>query len=48
LIVFFNDEMNLTNSIQALGSERRLQILQWLKQQPARNFPPQRDGRYRV
>lgn len=29
--------------MQALGNERRLQILEWLKQ-PKRHFPPQRDG----
>lgn len=29
--------------IKALGSEKRLQILEWLRD-PAANFPPQRDG----
>ena len=29
--------------IQALGNDRRLQILGWLKD-PQRHFPPQRDG----
>jgi ArsR family transcriptional regulator len=35
--------MTVTQSIQALGNERRLQILEWLKD-PQRHFPPQRDG----
>jgi DNA-binding transcriptional ArsR family regulator len=35
--------MRVTQSIQALGNERRLQILEWLKD-PERHFPPQRDG----
>jgi DNA-binding transcriptional ArsR family regulator len=35
--------MKVTQSIQALGNERRLQILEWLKD-PERHFPPQRDG----
>ena len=35
--------MSLTHCIQALGNERRLQILEWLKD-PERHFPPQRDG----
>jgi DNA-binding transcriptional ArsR family regulator len=30
-------------SMQALGNDRRLQILTWLKD-PERHFPPQRDG----
>jgi DNA-binding transcriptional ArsR family regulator len=35
--------MTVAKSIQALANERRLQILEWLKQ-PVRHFPPQRDG----
>lgn len=35
--------MTITQSIQALGNNRRLQILEWLKD-PERHFPPQRDG----
>jgi DNA-binding transcriptional ArsR family regulator len=35
--------MTITQSIQALGNDRRLQILEWLKD-PERHFPPQRDG----
>ncbi len=35
--------MNLSRAIQALGNERRLQILDWLKD-PIKHFPPQRDG----
>jgi len=35
--------MRVTHSIQALGNERRLQILEWLKD-PERHFPPQHDG----
>lgn len=35
--------MNITHSIQALGNDRRLQILEWLKN-PKKHFPPQRDG----
>lgn len=31
------------NALQALGNNRRLQILEWLKA-PIRHFPPQRDG----
>ncbi|MGH3211327.1 MAG: ArsR/SmtB family transcription factor [Trebonia sp.] len=29
--------------IKALGSEKRLQVLEWLRD-PVANFPPQRDG----
>jgi ArsR family transcriptional regulator len=35
--------MNLSHAIQALGNDRRLQILEWLKD-PVKFFPPQRDG----
>ena len=35
--------MTLTHAIQALGNDRRLQILEWLKD-PEKYFPPQRDG----
>ena len=35
--------MTLTQAIQALGNDRRLQILEWLKE-PRKHFPPQRDG----
>ena len=35
--------MNVTESLQALANDRRLQILAWLKD-PERHFPPQRDG----
>jgi ArsR family transcriptional regulator len=35
--------MTLTSSIQTLGNDRRLQILQWLKS-PRGHFPRQRDG----
>jgi DNA-binding transcriptional ArsR family regulator len=42
-VVFFIDKMDLTQSIQALGNHRRLQILKWLKD-PQSHFPPQRDG----
>jgi ArsR family transcriptional regulator len=35
--------MTIARSIQALGNERRLQILEWLKS-PGRHFPPQVDG----
>ena len=35
--------MKITQSIQALGNERRLLILEWLKD-PETHFPPQRDG----
>jgi DNA-binding transcriptional ArsR family regulator len=37
------DEMTIMKSARALGNERRLQILEWLKE-PERHFPPQRDG----
>ena len=36
-------EKDLTLAIQSLANERRLQILEWLKD-PAANFPPQVDG----
>lgn len=35
--------MKTISAIQALASERRLQILDWLKN-PTENFPPQTDG----
>lgn len=35
--------MSIIQAARALASERRLQILQWLKD-PAANFPPQADG----
>jgi len=35
--------MPLLTAIQALANERRLQILEWLKD-PRAHFPPQRDG----
>ena len=35
--------MNIGDAIRALANERRLQILEWLKD-PAANFPPQVDG----
>jgi len=35
--------MMVMRALQALGNERRLQILEWLKE-PERHFPPQRDG----
>jgi DNA-binding transcriptional ArsR family regulator len=35
--------MSITEAIQALGNQRRLRILEWLKD-PERHFPPQRDG----
>jgi DNA-binding transcriptional ArsR family regulator len=35
--------MNEADIFRALGNERRLQILQWLKD-PVAHFPPQRDG----
>jgi DNA-binding transcriptional ArsR family regulator len=35
--------MTIARSIQALGNERRLQILEWLKK-PKQHFPPQVDG----
>jgi DNA-binding transcriptional ArsR family regulator len=35
--------MTLVQNIQALGNQRRLQILEWLKQ-PQRHFPRQIDG----
>ena len=35
--------MNLVDAIRALASERRLQILEWLKD-PEAHFPPQVDG----
>jgi ArsR family transcriptional regulator len=31
------------HAIQAIGNDRRLQILEWLKK-PRANFPPQTDG----
>lgn len=35
--------MAMVKAIKALSNERRLQILQWLKE-PTRHFPPQVDG----
>ena len=35
--------MSIEKSLQALGNERRLQILEWLKN-PRKHFPPQIDG----
>src|SRR5215467_6006699 len=35
--------MNIAEAIRALANERRLQILEWLKD-PTANFPPQVDG----
>jgi DNA-binding transcriptional ArsR family regulator len=35
--------VDLADIFKALASERRLQILQWLKDPPA-HFPPQKDG----
>ena len=35
--------MNIEIAFRALASERRLQILDWLKQ-PKKHFPPQVDG----
>jgi len=35
--------MSLHEIFRALGNERRLQILRWLKN-PAAHFPPQQDG----
>jgi DNA-binding transcriptional ArsR family regulator len=43
LVTSLIDEMTITQSIQALCNDRRLQILEWLKD-PERHFPPQRDG----
>jgi ArsR family transcriptional regulator len=35
--------MSTVNLLRALASEKRLQILEWLKE-PRRHFPPQVDG----
>jgi DNA-binding transcriptional ArsR family regulator len=35
--------MSITGALRALGNERRLQILEWLKD-PRAHFPPQVDG----
>src|SRR4051794_25356029 len=35
--------MNIEAALRALASERRLQILEWLKE-PVGQFPPQTDG----
>ena len=35
--------MDIADAIRALANERRLQILEWLKD-PTANFPPQVDG----
>lgn len=35
--------MSIVTPIRALANERRLQILEWLKD-PTAHFPPQRDG----
>jgi DNA-binding transcriptional ArsR family regulator len=39
----YNWRMKMVRAIKALSNERRLQILQWLKD-PTRYFPPQVDG----
>jgi ArsR family transcriptional regulator len=36
-------DMDMIEAIRALANERRLQILDWLKD-PTRHFPPQVDG----
>ena|SRR5689334_16498114 len=38
-----NQDVNLTDAINALANERRRQILDWLKD-PREHFPPQADG----
>ena len=38
-----NQDVNLTDAINALANERRRQILDWLKD-PREHFPPQVDG----
>lgn len=38
-----DEPVSLVPVIQALANERRLQILEWLKD-PCAHFPPQRDG----
>jgi ArsR family transcriptional regulator len=43
LVTLLIDQMTITQSIQALGNDRRLQILEWLKD-PKKHFPSQRDG----
>ncbi len=35
--------MNIDRALQAIASERRLQILDWLRS-PVRHFPPHREG----
>ena len=35
--------MNIAAAMRALANERRLQILEWLRE-PVRHFPPQLDG----
>ena len=35
--------MDVVHAIRALGNDRRLQIMEWLKD-PASHFPPQTDG----
>src|SRR5271154_7051782 len=37
------DTTSMVGAIRALANERRLQILEWLKD-PVANFPPQTDG----
>lgn len=41
--IWRTDYMNMTRALQALASNRRLQILTWLKD-PTSHFPPQVDG----
>lgn len=38
-----HDDVSLTRALKALASDRRLQVLAWLKA-PVENFPPQVDG----
>lgn len=37
------DDLDAKKALQALANDRRLQILEWLKD-PVANFPPQVDG----
>jgi DNA-binding transcriptional ArsR family regulator len=38
-----NSDLSIAVALRALANERRLQILEWLKD-PRRHFPPQADG----
>jgi len=43
IVSWLTSNMSIVIAMRALGNERRLQILEWLKE-PTAHFPPQVDG----